>query len=465
MSLTWTSLLSFHVILLIYQLFVLVAVIHIITKQRRSSTIFAWMLGFLFIPYIAIPLYFIIGIRKRRNVENYKPKLNLKNWHQQTEQYSSRLTAALDGLGVPPITTNNALELYTNGVDAYHALYEQIIQAQSTIFMSTYVFQDDQMTRQLVEQLIKKAQQGVQVKLLIDSLGSHHTYFARSIWKPLIAAGGDVQFFMPIFQNPFRNYINLRNHRKIYLFDGKTLLTGGMNIGNEYLGPEPDSTRWDDLLFKITGDSIYYFYDIFANDWYFATKEKLPKDEILDVQQTSSTALQVVASGPDIPVDGLFDGLMTAIYQAKERIWIVTPYFVPSEDLFNALRLAYCRGVSLRLLTPRISNHRLADWARSDFMRRLSDQGVAIDFLETMTHAKALLIDNSVAVLGSVNMDNRSLFLNYEVATLAYSADVIDQIDQWMQSLLSNAHQSYIEKPNRRRLAAENITKFLLPLL
>lgn len=458
------SIIELHTFLFICQLFLFFAIIAMVAEKQKPTGMIAWILAILFVPYIAVPFYFIFGMRKRKSKWK-KDEFTMRKIDSSYHGLDHDIIKIFVNEGIPQPTINNSFELYTNGIDAYQALADAIDNAQQSIDISTYVFQNDQVTQALVDKMIIKAKQGVKVRLLIDALGSYKLYFRQKPIKKLRKAGASVQFFMPIFKMPFRNYINFRNHRKIYLFDQTTVLTGGMNLGNEYLGPEPCEQRWDDLLFKIQGDAVCHFYNIFASDWEFASKEKLePMCQLPSNHRFGESAMQVVPSGPDIPTDTMYDGLLAAIYSARKRVWIVTPYFVPSDSLYEALVIAHNRGVDVTLITPRYSNHTMADLARSGYMRKLEKMGVKIALFDKMIHAKAVLFDDQTVMLGSVNIDNRSLFLNYEIATFAYQPAVIEQIEIWMQSLISQSSYG-MKAPSRGRKFSENMIKCMVPLL
>jgi cardiolipin synthase len=367
--------------------------------------------------------------------------------------------------GMPPVTTGNSFELITDGTQAYRRMIKQIEEAKSTIDICTYVFEFDSMTRSLLDALTMKAKQGVRVRLLLDLVGSFAANFNQKGFKKLKEAGGEVAFFTPLLKRPFQNYINLRNHRKIYLFDQATLLSGGMNLSNEYMGEADGTVRWEDLMYCLKGPSVGHFYYVFYNDWVYATKE----EEVINIKEIKvhegDSRIQVVPSGPDIPTDALYEVLLNAIYNAKERIWIVTPYFVPDENMIQALIIAHHKGVDIKLITPKDSDHLLADLGRSPYMRELAEIGADVVLYEgAMLHAKAILFDNVGGMVGSVNLDNRSLFLNYEVVTFVYSAQFIESIETWMNALMDNASRG-MKKPSKTREAFENMMKVFAPLL
>lgn len=428
----------------------------------------SWMLAIFFLPYIVVPLYFLIGIRKR------EPKH--KKEYVKFDQVSEHLPYQLDDPnhafqnllkknGIPPATKGNTFELITDGTEAYERMLEEIGAAKQSIDICTYVFQFDKMTHSLINALTQKAKEGVRVRLLMDLVGSLGAYFNQKGFKALKEAGGEVAFFTPMLKRPFQNYINLRNHRKIYLFDQNILLSGGMNLSNEYMGEADGTKRWEDLLYYLKGPAVYHFYSIFYNDWVYATKEEAKNDLRIAQTYEGESLVQVVPSGPDILSDALYEALLNAIYNAKERIWIVTPYFVPDENMIQALVIAHHKGVDVKLITPKNSDHLLADMGRSPYMRELDNIGADVVLYEgEMLHAKAVLIDDVGGMVGSVNLDNRSLFLNYEVVTFVYSAEFIESIEGWMNTLMIHSTRG-MEKPSKVREALENIMKVFAPLL
>ena len=427
------------------------------------------MMAIIFMPFVAVPLYFLIGIRKREN-KYTKATIQLHEVHEKEIliplNSKNALSSILEKNGIPSATKGNHYELITQDTEAYARLMEEIENATLSIELGTYVFSYDVTTQKILEALTKKANEGIQVRLLLDVVGSLGSYIWQKNFQALRDAGGEVGFFIPIMSRPFQGYINLRNHRKIYLFDRKRLLSGGMNLSDEYLGEESSTERWDDILYYLEGPAVFGFYQIFHNDWNYAMgltdKLELPLEP---VDSTGESTVQVVPSGPDIPTDALYEALLNTIYTCKKRIWIVTPYFVPDENIVQALIIAKHKGIDVKLITPKHSDHLIADLGRSPYMRELDAIGVDVVLYEgKMLHAKAILFDDLGGMIGSVNIDNRSLFLNYEIVTFAYSAQLIESIESWMQKLMENATRG-MQKPSKRREAVENIMKVFAPLL
>ena len=457
----WLNFLLIDGLLLLGEILVIVALLHMIYQRKTPSSMIAWMLAIVMLPHVAVPLYFIVGSRKRRN--RYK-KAGVDMRETEGAPQVNPIDGILRSNGIPGATSGNRLSLMLDGIEAYEALMTEIGRATQSIWISTYVFKADAVTAAIIDALIAKRREGVEVKLLIDALGSWQLYFWQRRLRPLRRSGAEVCFFMPILRMPFRNYINLRNHRKIYLFDQRTVLTGGMNLSGEYMGPTPDPARWEDLLFLAEGPAVYHYAEIFAADWAYAAETE-PVVPAPPRRAGGDTYVQVVPSGPDIPGDALFEAIISAVYSVEKRIWIVTPYFVPDASLMQALIIAKNKGIDVKLITPRGSNHLLADLARSSYMRELEEAGIHVALYEgRMLHAKAILFDDLGAMLGSVNIDNRSLLLNYEVVSFAASEKIVHETETWMLGLLGHSTQTIRPAGNIRRLG-ENLMRIIAPEL
>jgi len=467
-EITTSNILLTYILILVGAILVFTALSHLLYQKRSPTSMISWMLTIVFLPYISVPLYFLIGIRKRES----KHKKEYVEFHELNKNNPYVISDANNGFqnilkknGIPPATRGNIYELITSDTEAYNRMILEIEIAKQSIDICTYVFQSDQTTETLLKAMTIRAKEGIRVRLLMDLVGSIGVYFNQKCFRELIEAGGEVAFFVPMLKRPFQNYINLRNHRKIYLFDQATLLSGGMNLSNEYMGKADGTKRWEDILYYLKGPAVHNFYSIFHNDWVYATKKEKKNDLKLIGEYTGDTIVQVVPSGPDIPSDALYETLLNAIYSAKERIWIVTPYFVPDENMVQALVIAQHKGVDVKLITPKNSDNFFADMGRSPYMRELDEIGADVVLYEgEMLHAKAILFDSVGGMVGSVNLDNRSLFLNYEVVTFAYSPKFIKSIEIWMEKLMQNSSRG-MQKPTKVREAVENVMKVFAPLL
>lgn len=440
-----------------------VTMVHMLYLRRNHSTILAWFMAILMFPLPALILYFIFGNRKIRQ----KSKKKALILHRERQSDTARLNpieTVLFAHGMVGTTSRNDLRLYFDGIDAYRALLNEIENAKKSICISTYILHNDPTTRVILDSLVRKASEGVDVRVLIDAVGSYGLYFDQRPLRPLREAGGKAVFFMPIWKDPFKNYINLRNHRKIYLFDERVVLAGGMNLAERYLGEKPLKKRWVDMIFRLEGEAVFPYAEIFTADFGYASgvKRALTKRESDFI---GDNPLQVVPSGPDISSDALYEALLSAIHSARQKVWIVTPYFVPDETILRALIIAKHKGVDVRLITPRTSDHWISDIGRSSYMREAEENGIEVMLYQgNMLHTKAVLLDDYAVMLGSVNIDNRSLFLNYEVVSFVYSESVVMQMEGWIKSLMEHSI-SGMKKGSKKRIVLENFMRIFSPQL
>ncbi|MDQ1325748.1 MAG: cardiolipin synthase [Campylobacterota bacterium] len=452
----------YHGLLALSGAVVLGVLLHLLYQRRSSSAIIAWLLSIFMLPYVALPLYLIIGIRKRKN--RYKKESILLNSAKKQNSAQNALDKLLRNYSVSDAAPNVCVELFFDASQAYAALMRSIENAQKSICISIYILRYDAIGKSVMDALAKKAKEGVKVRLLMDSLGSLPLYLLQYRLKKLRDSGAEVEFFMPIFEMPFRNYINLRNHRKIYIFDDEKVISGGANISKKYFAAKRSKNEWEDIMFLIEGESVEDFFDIFASDWLYASGKKLEFDAPKEIKKADIYA-QIVPSGPDMQRDALYEALLSAIYGAQEKIYITTPYFIPNETLVQALIIAKHRGVDVRLITPKGANHAIINLVRSSYMRELEEAGVKIYLYEkAMLHAKAIIFDEQSVMLGSVNFDNRSLFLNYEVATFIYSSKIIAQMLEWSQMLIDNSSTGTKNASQAKRVF-ENLLRIFAPQL
>ena len=446
---------------------------NLLSQKRAPSSTMAWLLVILFLPYVGVPLYLMLGGRKMNRMARRKARVYVRDPSPPASASSSQVDRLLHTMGVPPARAGNRVQLLADGQEAYRVLERILEEARSTIHITTYILGRDGVGRELIALLARRAASGVTVRLLLDDLGSWRV--GRRFLGPLLQAGGRVAFFMPVLHLPFRGRTNLRNHRKLVVADGQVGITGGMNLAFPYMGPDPGPGYWRDLSVLVEGPAAADLEELFFSDWAFATGEELgdhsPGDPLSsradppDPDPDRSDVIQVVASGPDVADDPLYESLLTLLFSARDRVWIVTPYFVPDETLARALTLAARRGVDLRLVLPERSNHLSADLARGSYVRELHlAGGKVLLYQPEMLHAKAVVVDETLAVIGSANMDNRSLFLNYEVALLLHGRDRVVQVADWARSLFP-ACQPYHPRGGWARPLAENVVRLVSPLL
>ena len=445
-------------------LFAAVLLTHIVRQRRPPTATIAWLLVIVLAPYVGVPLYLLIGGRKMRKLSAGKNRIILPI--APVPAALSETERLLLAHNVPPATSGNCLALQHTGEDSYAALVDLIEKATHSIYIGVFILHPDSVGKDILARLTRRASEGLAVRLLLDGVGSLQTHH-RAL-EPLVAAGGRCAFFMPVMHRPFRGRSNLRNHRKTVIADGRRVLAGGANIAAEYMGPVMYPGRWPDLTFTIEGPAVNHYVDLFRSDWHFASGEVLDTVRPAGGLTTACDAdagIQVVPSGPDVPGDPLYDVLLSMTFAARRRLWVVTPYFVPDDALCRALILAVHRGIEVRILVPDRSNHRIADIAGRSYLRDIADEGGKVLFFAGgMLHAKAVLMDDELAMIGSANIDLRSLLLNYEVGMLVYSSKHIRLLEEWIDGLMAGARSGLAETGAVGQLE-EGMARLLAPQL
>lgn len=440
--------------------FVLIA--RLMRERRRPSNTFTWLLLIVLAPYVGVPLYLLIGGRKITKLSKGKGPIHFSDHLKSNDA----VVASPFGL----MTSGNRTQFSDTGTKAFNDLVASIQQAKESIDITTFILSHDAVGRRIVKELAAKAREGLEVRLLLDALGSFgkKTFYMLELEK----SGGKIERFMPVFPIPFPGAANLRNHRKIAIFDKKKAIIGGRNIGREYMGPTPAKGRWKDLGAQIEGPAVMALNSIFEADWSYASRKRGYKTKELPTIARIPDAdgeIEIMASGPDTTGDPLYEKTLSAIQEAKDSITIVTPYFIPDEVLLRSLSVKARTGKKVTLIIPRKSNHRITDIARRHFLRDLISNGVHLLFYGPgMLHGKAMLIDNRIAMTGSANMDLRSLFVNYEVAAFFYSQTDIDEISKWIQILRKNcesATQADLTHNGLLNNITEDVCRLIAPLL
>lgn len=432
----------------------------ILRGRRNPSASAAWLVFMLAVPYIAVPLYLALGTRKLESLARHKQHL-LAGRTSLTHQ-DSPLRKLLAQLGVPDPAPVTGFELHADARVAYARLLALINGAEQSIDIETFILSNDATGRALIDQLARCAQRGVRVRLLLDGVGSF--LLSHKHLKPLMEAGGEVAWFIPVLHIPLRGRTNLRNHRRLVIVDQKKAWSGGRNLANDYLQDEKQ-TRWYDRSFDLEGPAVREYLTVFETDWAFAKKRHPatagktapPPDNSLPPRE-----VQILPAGPDMEEDVLEQTLLALIREARHRILIVTPYFVPTETLQTLLSLSARSGIPVDLLLPEKSNHRIADFVRNRFLRELHKSGVNIYTLPNdMLHAKAWVTDDRCAVIGSANTDLRSLQLNFELMTLLHAQADIVAVRNRIDTLLARAQPWQGLPPSQLRETFEGLLMLL----
>jgi cardiolipin synthase len=469
----WTALTVFEVG------WVVAISVTIILERRSPVATFAWISVLAWLPILGIAVYYFFGPRRLRR-RKMRLQASAKRIaraarffdDQVDDERWSGLARAVMSLGEAPPLPAQDIEVFVDGDALYDAIERAIDAAQEHVHLEYYIFDGDEIGTRIRDALIRARKRNVEVRLLLDGIGS--VSLANAFLRPLEAAGGQVAFFNPV--SGFRpRMANFRTHRKIVVCDGRVGFTGGMNITREHSSRCIEKKAWRDTHMRFEGPAVAALQRVFLPDWYFASgipedetaarffpKSDLPTDK-------DATLLQVVSSGPDKDIYAVHQFLFGAIAQAQERVWLTTPYFVPDEPTLAALIGAGLRKVDVRILVPARSDNRLADMAARSYFPELARAGVKIsEYTPHMLHAKTMVIDRDLGIIGTANFDNRSFRLNFEVIAAAFCRRTNDQLAEAFERDLQHSTQVRVRDIREKALIerfGESCARLLSPLL
>lgn len=490
MSTVWNWILLFIVILLFAN--VILSGFVVFFERRNPASTWAWLLVLLFIPIFGFFAYMVFGRNSKREKmfrekEKYDQEVYYKYLFQDvhsaeeiTEQKAfienkGKLSHAeyvtdLAHLHLNSgnwITFNNKIEYFNNGKDKFEALVQDIRNAKEYIHLEYYIWRGDRLGSRLLDELAKKAAEGVEVRILYDGIGNSR--LPKNFFAQFHAAGGYTAAFLPRFVVR----LNYRNHRKLAIIDGKIGYIGGFNIGDEYLGIVKRYGPWRDTHLRFQGDAVDQMQMRFIMDWNFTAKFGLihlgekyfPKKE----QQIKGVRTQIVSSGPDTQWKNIRNGYFKMINEAESNVFLTTPYFVPDDGIFEALRVAALSGLDVRIIIPGNPDHFFVYWASMSYLGELLEAGVRVyQYEKGFIHAKVLTIDGTVASVGSANMDIRSFDLNFEVNAFMYDAGITKILEDDFLKDLHSSVEITKEWYRRRKWwfkVREAIARLISPML
>lgn len=365
-----------------------------------------------------------------------------------------------------PCLANNSVRLLINGTATFDAIFSAIRDAKEVVLVQFFIIHDDELGMKLHALLMEKAAQGVAVHLLYDSIGSHSLPNAYA--ETLRAGGVQAQAFATRGGWISRFQVNFRNHRKVVVVDGIKGFVGGHNVGDEYLGAKPPLSPWRDTHVEVSGPVVACLQESFAEDWFWAAR-KLPPLILPQSYPEGGVLCQFLASGPADPYETCSLFFVEAIHAANERVWITTPYFVPDEAVFSALRLAVLRGVDVRILIPSRPDHKIVYAASSLYAFEAVRAGVKIfRYQPGFLHQKVVLIDNEISAIGSANMDNRSFRLNFEVMLLTVDDAFATEVEHMLLddfALAKEITEADIKATHRLQQLAMRVARLVSPVL
>ncbi len=435
-------------------------IIRVFREQRQPSSLLAWSYFVLLIPFVGAPLYLLFGGRK------LKKRIRAKGLLKRAVEDDTDLPYVED---IFP-TRGNRVDFITDGVQANRLYCDSITTAKEEIHILTYILSDDAVGTHIVRLLTERAKAGVRVRLLLDALGSFRR--PRKAIRSLEEAGGEVHLFMPAFPFQTHGWANLRNHRKIAIFDCEHAILGGRNLDSRFLGSTEEPDRFHDFGARYRGPIVDHLNRLFLLDWAFASKQAIPDIERIQPRQPDSTGPSEVvgiASGPDVEGDPLYEKMVNLMQEFEKELIIVTPYFIPDEILTQTLVVKARSGKKITLVLPERSNWKLVDLARSYHLRILQSAGIdVLLFQPGMLHAKVMVADGSIALHGSANLDIRSLFVNFEIGMVHTSKEDVRAIMEWLGHIMASCRPYGLERelhPPRLRRTLEEATRLISPLL
>ena len=426
---------TLHSLVVVLALLAYVVASHAFNQRRHPTAAIAWVFFILLVPYVALPAFIVFGSRKQP-----RPVLLAAPEHSPFD--TPWAIRAIGALGQPAPVIYRDLVIHADGHEAKAALWRLIDAATSSIDVCTFIIGNDEIGEGIVTRLVAKARAGLRVRVMVDGMG-------QLMWRhpdlsPLVEAGARFTVFVPPLRMPIRARANLRDHRKMVIVDadhdGRRLWTGGRNLAAEYFEGLPDRAAWRDLTFDVGGDLVRQAATLFERDWAYGNGERsdasqtTPRVRAPFAHAPTRDCAQLVASGPDEVDDTIQSLLVAGTYQAERRIVLVTPYFVPDTALLAGLCLAARRGVTVDLLIPGRSNHRMSDVARRRALRALAGAGGNVWLAPQMLHAKLAIFDDVLALAGSANVDSRSLFLNYELMVAFHEPAVVRRFGAWFET-------------------------------
>lgn len=444
----------------------------IVMQRGEPVATLGWIMTLAAFPLLGFLIYYLVGpqrIHRRQNkrLRSWRALAKLResgNGGQVDTHAIGRLGFAMTGY---PMCTSSRVELLVDGGRTYDALVAAIGKAKRHIHIEYYIFAEDRTGMRIRDALIERAKAGVAVRMLLDGVGSS---LSTGFLAPLREAGAEVAWFHPVrwwltfFMRP---KLNLRNHRKIVICDGRIGFTGGINVTDDEDYPN-NKNGFHDLHLRIEGDTVRWLQLAWLEDWHYVTGKTPVQDHVLEPSAPGGILSQVIPAGPDNPLEPIHRMHVEAIYRSERRVWLSTPYFVPSLAALFALEAAAMRGLDVRLIVPKHSDSRVVSAAARSYFDDLIKAGVQVyEYGPRMLHSKALLVDDELALIGSSNFSSRSFRLNFELSVLFCDADVAADLERVMHGDFTAARK---RSPRRKKppfptRLGESLARLFSPLL
>ena len=434
-------------------------ILTILLENKNPAKSVAYILLLTLVPLLGLVVYYFFGrdYRKQR-LFNFKGAVDNpvieSFWSDHRVEFERRFeqTEKIVGDLIAParlifnqhqgfLTEHNAIKLLLNGETKFPEVLRALEQAKHHIHMEYYIFSYDSVGKKIVDALIRKAKEGVEVRIIIDDFGSTKN---KKMVKKLRRAHVKVHRFMPV-AFPFLAQANFRDHRKIIVIDGRIGFEGGINIDERYLNTGKHELYWRDTHIKVEGPLVNLLQLQFLLGWHFTAKKKFPFEQPYfgnHFDKPGNATATLVASGPDSPRPYCMEAILAGINQAKKNIWIVTPYFIPTDQIITALQIAASNGIDVQMILPGKTDSHIVKHASLSYLKPLLRSGIKIYFYEKgFVHAKTTTIDNQLAFIGTANMDTRSFYINFEIVAIIYDKKLCEEVDNSFINDLKNSRE------------------------
>lgn len=464
----------------------LLAFVIVFLERKNPTSTWAWLLILTFVPLVGFFFYLIFGRKlSRRKIFTWDSKSELgvkkavetqlqlleedsfpipENYRQHKDLFYLHLRNN-DAI----LTQQNQVEIFNDGEAKFAALLRDIDEATDHVHIIYYIIRNDQLGRKIADALIKKAQEGLEVRFLYDAMGSR--LLGRKYIRRLLDAGVQVEAFFPSLIPQINFKINHRNHRKLAIIDGQIGYIGGFNIGDEYLGKSKKFGYWRDTHLRVMGESVRNMQTRFILDWNQACRQQIMQYEAhyYNAIPTGNVGMQIVSSGPDSEWEQIKNGYIKMIMEAEEYVYIQTPYFIPDESLAEVIRIAILSGIDVRIMIPNKPDHPFVYWATYSYAGSMIEAGAKVYIYQNgFLHAKTIMVDGKLASVGTANIDVRSFRLNFEVNAFLYNEQVtgklVEQFKQDMENSTLLTYEGYQERSLRIKFK-ESVARLISPIL
>ncbi len=468
---------------------VFLSIIIVFFERRDPRNVWTWLLVLYFIPILGFLCYFVIGadfhkskmFRTKELEDRMSNVIRLQetkivnneflNLSEDYKKYKELVLYNLESSGAV-YTDNNDVDIYFDGITKFEKLAAELEKAKDFIHIQYYIIKPDEVFEKIEKVLARKAAEGVEVRILYDSMGCR--YMKRRDWKRLHEEGIQTAEFFPAKLKKLHLRINYRNHRKIVVIDGKVGFVGGFNVGREYIGKDEYFKYWRDTHLKIEGRAVSSLNSRFVLDWNYATKQNLFQNKYFSEEMNSfeskmNTGIQIISDGPDEKILNVRNNYLWLINNAKDHIYIQSPYFIPDDAILTALQVAAMSGIDVRVMIPCKPDHPFVYWASYSYMNDLLEAGVRFyTYQPGFLHVKGVMTDGKICSFGTANMDIRSFQLNFEVNAVIYHSDTtVKMEEQFMKDLEVSSEITLYDYARRSYIIRikEQVSRLLSPLL